>query len=270
MPSALIRDHCMEVESQLMEFKWEFRIAQAEESLDELCRKIIIKTYVLDYKKAYGHGQRQGTKSAKLLKDCQASKTRCSVTYQHAQSAMEVLFSRITRLGWRAIYQPLDSDDTRPALTNNVEGEGRRKLSWIWMAPGTGKSSSLEHVQEGTWTSVLATSSSLKCHQIALRLEWLNSRARAQRRAEECLLLQEEMQCVLQALKYEAEQWKKHAEMSVEGMNDGTWAFTLRQSSLRMAMHDNCAHSWSSVLAWLTLGLVPDGDIEMSDEISET
>ncbi len=159
MPSTLIRDHCLDVETELMEFEWEFRVAQAEESLDELRRKIILETYVLDYKKAYGHGQRQGTKSAKLLNDCQASKTRCIATYQRARSAMEALSNRITRPGWRAIYQPLDSDDTRPALTNNAEGEGRRKLSWIWMAPGTGKSSSPEHVQEGTWTSVLATTS---------------------------------------------------------------------------------------------------------------
>ncbi|PBK58442.1 hypothetical protein ARMSODRAFT_991298 [Armillaria solidipes] len=216
MPSALLRDHCTDVESELMEFEWDFHVAQAEESLDELRRKIILETYVLDYKKAYGHGQRQGTKSAKLLKNCQASKTRCIATYQHARSAMEALSSCITRLGWRAVYQPLDSDDARLALTNNAE---------------------------------------------ALRLEWLNSRARAQHWAEECLLLQEEMQ---------PEQWKKCVEMSVEGMNGGARAFALRQSSLRMAMHDNCAESWSSMLEWLTLGLVPDRDIEMRDGNSET
>ncbi len=111
---------------------------------------------------------------------------------------------------------------------------------------------------------------SLKRHQIALRLEWLNSRARAQRWAEECLLLQEEMQRVLRALKYEAEQWKKRAEMSIEGTNGGARAFALRQASLRMAMHDNCAQSWSSVPQWLTLGLVPDGDVEMGNEGSDT
>ncbi len=84
MPSALIRVHCVDVESELMEFEWEYRGDQAEESLDELCRKIILETYVLDYKKAYRHGKKQGTKLAKLLKDCQASKTQCIATYQHA------------------------------------------------------------------------------------------------------------------------------------------------------------------------------------------
>lgn len=157
MPSALIRDHFVTAESELMEFEWEFRVAQAEESLDELRRKIILETYVLDYKKAYGHGQRQGTKSAKLLKDCQAAKSRCIATYQRARTAMEALSTRITRPGWRAVYQHLDADDTRPALTNNAEGEGRRKLSWIWMAPGTGKTNSPEHVQEGMSMFVLVT-----------------------------------------------------------------------------------------------------------------
>ncbi|KAK0227196.1 hypothetical protein EDD85DRAFT_795019 [Armillaria nabsnona] len=194
-----------------MEFEREFCIAQAKESLDELCRKIILETYILDYKKAYGHGQKQGTKSAKLLKD---------LTYQHAQLAMEVLSSCIIRLGWQAVYQPLDFNDTRPALTNNTEGEGRQKLSWIWMAPWTGKSSSPEHVQEG-----LMLSTGLKSHK--------------------------------------AKQWKKCAEMSVEGTNGGTQAFVLRQSLLWIAMHDNCAQLWNCLLEWLTLGMVPDEDIEM-------
>lgn len=78
------------------------------------------------------------------------------------------------------------------------------------------------------------------------------------------------MQHVLRALKYKAEQWKKRAEMSIEGMNGGTWAFALRQALLQMAMHDNCAQSWSSVLQWLTLGLVPNRDVKMGNEGSDT
>ncbi|PBK92350.1 hypothetical protein ARMGADRAFT_1031215 [Armillaria gallica] len=189
MPSTLIRDHCLDVETKLMEFKWEFCMAQAEESLDELCRKVILETYILDYKKAYGHGQRQGTKSP----------------WKHSPIAL------------------LDRD----ALTNNAEGEGRQKLSWIWMAPGTGKSSSLEHVQEGL------------VHNAGLRNAFYSKK-----------------KC----------SWKEHAEMSIEGTNGSTWAFALRQVLLWMAMHDNCAQSWSSMLRWLTLGLVPDGDVEMGNE----
>lgn len=77
------------------------------------------------------------------------------------------------------------------------------------------------------------------------------------------------MQRVLRALKYEADWWKKRAEESVEGTNGGARVFALRQSSLRMAMYDNCAQSWSSVPEWLALGLVSDGDVEMREANSD-
>ncbi len=149
LPSALVRDHVIRVDDSLLRHEWDLRVAGAEEALDEVRRKIILETYVQDYRKEYGHGQRQGTRTAKLIGDCSAAKNRSIAAYRRAREAMASLAPCLSQAGWRNVYQCLSDDDTRAVLTNQVEGEGRRKLSWIWMAPGSGNCSSPEHVQDG-------------------------------------------------------------------------------------------------------------------------
>ncbi len=149
LPSALVRDHAIRVDDSLLRHEWDLRVAGAKEALDEVRRKIILETYVQDYRKEYGHGQRQGTQTAKLIGDCSAAKNRSIAAYCRACEAMASLVPCLSQVGWRNVYQCLSDDDTRAVLTNQVEGEGRRKLSWIWMAPGSGNSNSPEHVQDG-------------------------------------------------------------------------------------------------------------------------
>ncbi|KAK0433277.1 hypothetical protein EV421DRAFT_1910267 [Armillaria borealis] len=181
LPSALVCNHAIWVDDSLLQHEWDLWVAGAEEALDEVQRKIILETYVQDYRKEYGHGQCQGTRTAKLIGDCSAAKNRSIAAYHRAHEAMESLAPCLSQVGWHNVYQCLSDDNTRAVLTNRVEGEGRHKLSWIWMAPGSGNSSSLEHVQD------------------ALCLEWLNMRAWAQRWSEECNILVEEMAHVLRS-----------------------------------------------------------------------
>lgn len=242
LPSALVRDHVIRVDDSLLRHEWDLRVAGAEEALDEVRRKIILETYVQDYRKEYGHGQRQGTRTAKLIGDCSAAKNRSIAAYRRAREAMASLAPCLSQAGWRNVYQCLSDDDTRAVLTNQVEGEGRRKLSWIWMAPGSGNCSSPEHVQD------------------ALRLEWLNARARAQRWSEECDILVEEMARVLRSFQHEARVWTERAEKSLPGTAGGARAYALRQAALRMEMHDHCVHSWAAVHDWVSLGKVAEAD----------
>ncbi|PBK84926.1 hypothetical protein ARMGADRAFT_1036848 [Armillaria gallica] len=237
--NTLVRDHAIRVDDSLLRHEWDLRVAGAEEALDEIRRKIILETYVQDYRKEYGHGQRQGTWTAKLLSDCVAAKNRSIGAYRCAREAM---------VGWRNVYQCLNDEDTCAVLTNQVEGEGRRKLSWIWMAPGSGSSSSPEHVQD------------------ALRLEWLNACARANRWSEECDILVKEMARVLRLFQHEARVWMERAEKSLPGTAGGVRAYTLRQAALHLEMHDHCVRSWTAVQDWVRLGTVADTeDVTISE-----
>ncbi|PBL01526.1 hypothetical protein ARMGADRAFT_1022997 [Armillaria gallica] len=131
-----------------VQHEWDLQVAGAEEALDEVWRKIILEMYVQDYRKEYGHGQCQGTRTAKLIGDCSAAKNRSIAAYRHAHKAMASLVPCLSQAGWRNVYQCLSNDDMHAVLTNQVEGEGRQKLSWIWMAPGLSNCSSPEHVQD--------------------------------------------------------------------------------------------------------------------------
>ncbi len=66
LPSALVYDHVIWVDDSLLQHEWDLQVAGAEEALDEIRRKIILETYVQDYRKEYGHGQCQGTRTAMM------------------------------------------------------------------------------------------------------------------------------------------------------------------------------------------------------------
>ncbi|KAK0215451.1 hypothetical protein IW262DRAFT_1299714 [Armillaria fumosa] len=98
----------------IMEYEWELRIAQAEEALDVICRKVILKTYVMKHKDKYTHGQCQGTKSSQLLGDAKGSKERSIAAYNCAYLSLCSLDQPLEKMAWQNHYQYLEKEDTYP------------------------------------------------------------------------------------------------------------------------------------------------------------
>jgi hypothetical protein len=109
---------------------------------------------------------------------------------------------------------------------------------------------------------------------IALRVEWCKTRARAHRWQEECLLLAEEIRRVLAYFNWRMEWWKENAANAgiifdnIKDINPGPIrdmleranshiiagkrAYALRQADIQLRMHNTCQSKWEGLHAQLT------------------
>ncbi|PBK64390.1 hypothetical protein ARMSODRAFT_842607, partial [Armillaria solidipes] len=224
MPSTLLEKKMLTCDSRLLKYEWEVRRAQAAEALAGVQRKIILETHVANHREAYGHGQRQGSKSHVLLADCRRDKIWLMATYNRAREALFRLAVPLDLLkGLSRLYPRLSQDDA-------TSGETRRQLPWIWIQSGAVESMSTEGLQD------------------ALRIEWCRARACAHRWSEECLLLHEEMKRVIRSHDHNIAIWTNRAEPG------GARAYALRQAAIRREMRDFCLKSWRHVDEWLAIG----------------
>ena len=169
LPSALPADVMLTIPSKFIEIEKRLRISQAEDSLTDLRRFLRITMGLWDYKHSHvGPSQRYGTRVYSTISSYREKVNRCSNRYRAARHALSILDPGGT---WVAYLQELKSSDIRPPVrdmekvpkakskrrqvtsgTNRKDpeaSEGRRALSWIWLAgqPGTMESKEGENVQ---------------------------------------------------------------------------------------------------------------------------
>ncbi len=130
---------------------------------------------------------------------------------------------------WTDRFQVLNDEDICGPDKDNDESEGRYEPSWIWLVPPQ-RNEEMNQAAEAYGDSV--------------RVEWAKTKARAMHWGEECHLLVEEMQHVLQALESKALIWdSRRAERAsvtpevAEGLSAyaAKQAWTLRQLALVFA-----------------------------------
>lgn len=83
-----------------------------------------------------------------------------------------------------------------------------------------------------------------------MRVEWCKARARANRWAEEVVLLQEEMRRVITYFDWHAKWWDEHAVSRSNFAvteNEALVAYASRQANIQCSMHDHCLSLWSVV-----------------------
>ncbi|KAJ3503382.1 hypothetical protein NLJ89_g8461 [Agrocybe chaxingu] len=176
LPSSLPRGVLTDV--RFFRYEWQFRYAQAEEELNTLRGHLLLRSHMLKSKSRYSRGQRQNTRSQKLLSDVDAKIQASTGKYRLIRQALESLSGPLLEVTWKDVLRPLDeSHVTGLSSMDDTGSEGRKKLSWIWKVHGTGADAD-------------------ECTQFALRIEWCKARARAHRWQEECVLLAEEMRRV--------------------------------------------------------------------------
>ena len=121
-----------------LRYEWDFRYAQAEETLNELRGVLILQSHMLKSKNRYVRGQRQMTRSAKLLDNVQQKVHEAVARYRRIRTALETLSPLLLNADWGNTLRVLDDADVKGLTSmDNSASEGRKRLSWIWKVHGT-------------------------------------------------------------------------------------------------------------------------------------
>ncbi|KAJ7572380.1 hypothetical protein C8J56DRAFT_1068899 [Mycena floridula] len=208
------RVHCS---SELQEFEWKLRTAQANDALDAVRTFLRLKGYLFRERKTNITGVAANTRSMKAVANAenkiQGFKKRYLIAFQ-ALGSLALLLEK--DVSWKLHFRPLADEDVRPLPADRVTGEKDISLSWIWKMPG------------------VADTDEAAVHD-ELRLQWLRARARANRWSEELVLLIEEMRRVLETFSWQANWWKgqqNHRKVD-HALSEGLNAYARRQAVMK-------------------------------------
>jgi hypothetical protein len=152
LPSTLPADLISTIPPKFVEIEKCLRVSQADDSLNDLRRFLRITMGLWDYKRTHiGSSQRNGTRMYASIGTYREKVNRCASRYRAARDALSVLDPGGT---WTTRLQELKSADIRPPVRDMEKipkpkgarraqnttrndpdaSEGRRSLSWIWLA----------------------------------------------------------------------------------------------------------------------------------------
>ena len=234
-----------------IQHEWDFRYAQAQETLNELRGFLLLYSHMLKSKDRHIRGQRLHTRSIKLLNDVESKIQGSASKYRRIWTALEALSLPLLQTTWKKVLRPLVSADvTGLSSMDDSKSEGRKKLSWIWKVHGTGANvdDCTEAGKPYKFVMLLLCS---QLNNLALRIEWCKARARAHRWQEECLLLAEEMRRILAFFAWQENEWKCRTKSFPSGSDnelqlvEGKIAYALRQANIRTQMVESFKAQWS-------------------------
>lgn len=142
------------MDPSLMETEWLLREAQAKDALASIRSHLRVDSYLMKHKHDQVRGVSQNTRSQILIKQNLARVKMAVMKYRTAHNALINLERPLNRnSSWKTILRKLEETDVVGLLVAGI-GEGRRQLSWIWLAPGSldaGEGEKSEKVQDGTY-----------------------------------------------------------------------------------------------------------------------
>lgn len=201
LPSALTPSlRTAAVSPGLFDKERRLRIAQADDALEDLrrCRRILTGVNEFRRYNVDGLGQRTEGKVRTVYSNFKDKQQRAAERYCAARAA---LASLDPDGNWTTRLKVLNATDIRgPGHDDNTTlGEGYYEISWIWLVP---HESSLPITSPG---DTLDRNEFLE----NMRVEWVRSKARAERWGEEIQLLEEEMRRVITYLEWMASWWRE-------------------------------------------------------------
>ena len=179
------------------------RIAQADDSLEDICRLRRVLTGIAEFKRlnVSGSGQKANTRIRTLYDKFQLKINCAAERYRAARLALESLDPNSE---WTTRLKVLNAADIRGPGREDQEGsEGRYELSWIWLVPRPSFESSTPAASSGSSSTPSSTSNPAEFVD-SMHTEWARSRARAARWGEEVELLGEEMRRVIEYFEWKA------------------------------------------------------------------
>ena len=136
LPSA-IRTTVACVDS-LRRYEFEHREAQANDALNEIRDRLRLRTHLYKFKDRFIRGQRPNTRSRSEINRLSQKIDMSAKKYEVAYEALVRLAPILDETEWNTYLKPLDRDHDIRALdeAGYDQSEGKRRLSWIWLAPG--------------------------------------------------------------------------------------------------------------------------------------
>ncbi|KAG2358779.1 hypothetical protein BDR07DRAFT_1452576 [Suillus spraguei] len=209
LPSALNGNAC---NPHLQHIEWELQFAQAHDALEELRQCLRVHCSLLNFKREWIRGQGANTQAQNALTCVHARQAACVKHYRTAWGALKCLAP--------ILKKDLSDDDVKPLIDPfATQGEGRRRLTWIWMMDG---------------------------YLLGVRVEWCKSRARALCWAEEVDLLQEEMCWVLQFFNWQANWWEGQGAAA---RDEGLCAYASQQANIRHRLAARFHSIWAPFIS---------------------
>ncbi|KAF8900966.1 hypothetical protein CPB85DRAFT_1228097 [Mucidula mucida] len=224
LPSALA---CIQtdLDKLLANMERRLRFGRAQDTLGKIREHILVRGGMYRVKQREVRGQAMVTRAATVLNRIDGHIEDGFQAYQRHWNALERLAVPLGCPDHRISLRALNKADM-VNIDDSDGSEGRRTLSWIWLANVN-----------------LAGSAGL---QDALRIEWCKSRARARRYQEETEFLRVEMERYLQTLESDAAIWRSRAAgegaectRHIPGFVEGARAYALRQAAIKETMHGN-------------------------------
>jgi hypothetical protein len=252
LPSRLRESGCVD---GLVEKERRLRLAEADDALVALRRQLRITTGVFNYKKTHvsGTGQKSNTRARTLLSQLTAKTKLFADRYRAARKALSTLDPDGD---WRRRLLPLRPEDIRGPTRQDDESEGRRELTWIWLAGRVAQVPVNDgdefEIAEGTVTDQLFLFSYNSLCSPGMRVEWAKTHARANRWQEEVILLTEEMRRVVVYLDWKALWWRTQGSRRDDvraDITDGLGAYAHRQADLMHRLAESFAALWYPVLS---------------------
>lgn len=247
--------------ARVQHYEAELRIGQAYDCLTDLRRHLRLRSYLLKRKDMYSRGVAQNTRANVAIQRAQKQINWAASKYRRVRGLLIALrpisLDLQARPSWQNDLLVLGDKDIR-GLSEGLFGdsEGSRTISWIWMSTshttGTDNIENDEHLQEGM---IPLASLDLRCSSpflIAVRIEFLKSRARANRWSEEVELLEEEKRRTLEFFGWKRRWWGSHLKSSIGGAGldyaEGFSAYAHSQARVYEELEDACRDRWSRPL----------------------
>ncbi|TDL13692.1 hypothetical protein BD410DRAFT_686190, partial [Rickenella mellea] len=221
---------------ELVRMEDKLREGQCHEALTKLRHHLHLKTGLLGYRARNVRHQGPSTRAQGFV---DRNETKIRFFAEKYCRAREARISLIGHGDWEDELQELNRHDIRTMQAGegndiafgNSLGEGTRKVSWLWMAPGS---------KEGETNGM----------NDALRIEWCKARARLDRWTEEVDILREEMRRVESYLQHRAAWWTNRTQIFA-GVSRadpqfllGAIAYSRKQAALQTALAARFAKLW--------------------------
>ncbi|KAF9062332.1 hypothetical protein BDP27DRAFT_1368918 [Rhodocollybia butyracea] len=134
LPTA-VWDAQQECDPRLVDIEWRLRHAACSDELEKMRKHLLSRNWVKNFKASYGHGQRQGSRSATALDSLNSKVEACATRYRNHRDILKAWSSALAKNdASKKELRSLNADDIRELHTAGLEalGEGDRQLSWIW------------------------------------------------------------------------------------------------------------------------------------------
>ncbi|KAI5822026.1 hypothetical protein K523DRAFT_257616, partial [Schizophyllum commune Tattone D] len=233
----------------LPEKELQLRRAQARDALQTLRKKLHAKQYYIEFRNQNFTGQKQNTRARTMILTLQERIDADAETYRAARAAILSLrnvdndpdFPKLLAKDLQLEGEATDQDDDAACRlaaagkqrTRHVHvSTSKHTMSWLWTANGVYSDTTVDKAEV----------------EKTIQHLWARALARKDRWVEEAELLREDMRRCLRSLEFEAEEWRKRADVDLgrgPAYFSGTRAHALKHHALWLQVRDHFRDVWN-------------------------